>query len=104
MDMDLIYLCGQIDDELHGAKDYIKRAIEIKPLNQEFAKNFAQMAEAEKEHALKIYSMLNTYAERLESGYREMPSEMRILIETTRKTFNEEMEKYIGLSSAYQKA
>lgn len=104
MNMDLIYLCGQIDDELYGARDHIKHAIELKPMNQEFAKNFAQMAETEKDHALKIYSMLNTYVEKLESGYRETPSEMRALIETTRKTFNEEIEKYIGLSNAYQKA
>lgn len=101
--MDLNYLSGQIDEELYGAKDYIKKAIEVKPMNSEWAKSFSQMAEAEKEHALKLYTMMNDYFEKLKSGYRETPAVMSALVESTRKCFNEDMEKYAVLYSAYQK-
>lgn len=101
--MDLNYFCTQIDDELHGAKDYIERAIEIKPMSAEWSKNFVQMAEAEKEHALRLYTMLNDYFGKLQSGYRETPAVMSATVESTRKHFDEGMEKYAVLYSAYQK-
>lgn len=102
--MDLMYFCNKIDDEVDGAKNYIQKAIEIKPTNPDWAKNFIQMAEAEKEHALKLYTMMNTYVDKLQNGYREMPAYLNTEAEVTRNSFNLGMEEYTEFYSAYQKA
>lgn len=101
--MDLEYFCNQIKDELHGAKNYVQKAIEIKPMNAEWSKKFLQMSEAEKEHALNLYTMMNTYADKLQNNYRETPSYMKAQIESIRKDFDNCMEQYVLFYSAYQK-
>lgn len=101
--MDLIYFCNKIDDEISGAKDYIKKAIEIKPMNSDWAKQLSSMSESEKDHALKLYTMMNTYVAKLEANYRETPKYIRKATECTRNSFSEGMEELALLYSAYEK-
>lgn len=101
--MDLVYFCNQIDNEISGAKDYIKKAIEIKPMNPDWAKQFSSMSEAEKDHALKLYTMMNTYVAKLEAGYRETPKYIRKATECARDSFSKGVEELALFYSAYEK-
>lgn len=71
--MDLEYFKCHIKDELEGAKDYIKRAIEIKPMDVSWAKLFVDMSATELQHATNLYNMFLDYCDILEKSYSEMP-------------------------------
>lgn len=59
--MDFDYFHSQIWDELHGAKCYIKKALEIKPMNKTWGDLFVKMSSAELEHAADLKVMLDEY-------------------------------------------
>lgn len=71
--MNVWYFKTQIPEELHGAKDYIKRAIEIREMHSPWAKELAEMSGAELEHASKLFKMFQEYYAKLSEGYKEMP-------------------------------
>lgn len=71
--MDAYYFKEQIHDELHGAKAYIKRAIEFKAMNPTWAKTFAEMSAGELEHASHLYKMFQEYYSKLASTYEKIP-------------------------------
>lgn len=71
--MDISYFKDQIEDELCGAKDYIKRAIETKATNPLWAKQFVEMSAAEITHATSLYNMFNEYYKTITSTYNEIP-------------------------------
>ena len=73
--MDLEYFKSHIKEELEGAKDYIKRAIEIKPMDASWSKLFVDMSAAELQHATNLYNMANQYAnEILKGSYKTLPT------------------------------
>ena len=71
--MNIEYFKEQLEDELCGAKDYIKRAIETKATNLTWAKQFAEMSSAELNHATVIYNIFNDYYKTVTSSYTEIP-------------------------------
>ena len=71
--MNLNYFKEHIEDELSGAKDYIMRAMELKPMNTTWAKHFVDMSAAELGHATTIYDLFNEYYKTLSGSYTEMP-------------------------------
>lgn len=71
--MNIWYFEKQIPDELHGAKDYIKRAIEIRAMHAPWAKQLADMSEKELEHATTLYKMFQEYYAKLDSEFKELP-------------------------------
>lgn len=71
--MDIDYFVSHIKEELDGAKDYIKRAIEIKPMQAEWAKHLVEMSSQELQHATHLYNMFNEYYKILGQTYKEMP-------------------------------
>ena len=71
--MDLKYFKCQIEDELQGAKDYIKRAIEIKPMSPKWGKMFYDMSTQELNHAENLYSMFNEYCSKITGSFEEVP-------------------------------
>lgn len=101
--MDLKYFKSQICDEIDGANDYIEKAIEIKPMNPDWAKQFVQMSDMEKEHATTLYSMFNTYVEKLQAGYKETPEFITECADKVKKIYNNGMAIYATFYSAYQK-
>ena len=71
--MKLQYFKEHLDDELEGAKDYIMRAMELKPMNLSWAKHFVEMSSAELNHATTIYELFNDYYKTLSGSYTKMP-------------------------------
>ena len=70
--MDIEYFVSHIEEELEGAKDYIKRAIEIKPMQAEWAKHLVEMSAQELSHATHLFNMFNEYYQILSQTYKEM--------------------------------
>ena len=73
--MNVWYFDKQIPDELHGAKDYIKRAIEIRPMYSSWAKTLADMSAGELEHATCLYKMYQEYYAKMAETYAEQMPE-----------------------------
>ena len=67
--MDLEYFYCKIKDELCGAKEYIKYAIELKSMASSWSKVLMQMSEAELSHATNLYNMAMDYIDRMSQGY-----------------------------------
>lgn len=67
------YFKEHIEEELEGALDYIKQAIEIKPMNSSWAKDFAEMSKNELEHASGIYEKYGEYYGKLAKSYDMVP-------------------------------
>lgn len=59
--MDSEYFKEQILDELEGAKDYIKKSIEIKAMNEQWSDKYAEMSVQETGHAKNLYDMFKEY-------------------------------------------
>lgn len=72
--MDIEYFVSHIEEELEGAKDYIKRAIEIKPMQAEWAKHLVEMSAQELSHAMHLFNMFNEYYQILSQTYKEIPT------------------------------
>lgn len=71
--MDMKYLKKQIIEELDGAKEYAKLAIEIKPMNATWGKTLISMANAEIDHATKLHAMMQELYSIIKGAYTEMP-------------------------------
>lgn len=71
--MNAKYLKTQIIDELDGAKDYIMKAIELKPMTPTWAKIFSDMSAAELEHASRLFKMFDEYYNIMSKEYTKMP-------------------------------
>lgn len=80
--MDIEYFKNQIAEELEGADQYIRFAIEIKPMNVQWSKMFYDMSLAELEHASNLFKMFEEYILTLSKAYQDMPE---YLEETRRK-------------------
>ena len=84
--MNVHYFKEHIPDELHGAKDYIKQAIEIKAMSPAWAKSFAEMSANELEHANNLYKMFQEYYAKISGSFSEMPK----YIEEAKEEIDEE--------------
>ena len=71
--MNIWYFKEKIPDELEGAKDYIKRAIEIRAMHAPWAKQLVDMSEKELEHATTLYKMFQEYYAKLDEEFKELP-------------------------------
>lgn len=71
--MDLNYFKEHIEEELCGAKEYIKNAVEVKPMNQSWSKMLVEMSAAELSHANNLYKMFQEYYKVLTDSYKETP-------------------------------
>ena len=71
--MNLEYFKEQIKEELEGAKDYIIKAMELKPMNPSWSKQFADMSSQELNHAKYLYDLFNDYYKTLSGSYTTMP-------------------------------
>lgn len=71
--MDLKYFKCHIEEELDGAKDYVKRAIEIKPMSSSWGKLFLEMSANELEHAKNLYTMFEEYYKKISETYDKVP-------------------------------
>ena len=77
----LEYFRDQIMDELHGAKNYIKLAMQSKGTHPAWAKMFVEMSSAELGHAANLYKMFNEETDALKRAYTVIPEELSDIIE-----------------------
>lgn len=59
--MNLQYFYDQICEELHGAKDYIVNAMEIRAMDQNWSSTLVSMSATELVHADNLYKMFEQY-------------------------------------------
>lgn len=71
--MDAKYFKNQICDELNGAKCYIKKAIELKPMAPAWSKMLVEMSAAELKHAEYLYKMFGEYYQQMATTYKTVP-------------------------------
>lgn len=71
--MDAKYFKNQICDELTGAKCYIKKAIELKPMAPAWTKMLVEMSAAELKHAEYLYKMFGEYYQQMANAYTNVP-------------------------------
>jgi hypothetical protein len=75
--MDLEYLYDHIQEELESSKEYIRLAIELKPMTEAWSKKFYSMSMEEHAHATNFYGMFNEYCSKLSGSFVEMPEYIR---------------------------
>lgn len=71
--MDAKYFKDQICDELKGAKCYIKKAIELKPMAPAWSKMLVEMSAAELKHAEYLHKMFGEYYQQMANTYPKVP-------------------------------
>ena len=71
--MDLEYFKEHIEEEIEGAKDYIIRAIEMKPMDPAWTRKLTEMSMQELGHAEALHNMFNEYYKQLQANYKQMP-------------------------------
>lgn len=59
--MDIYYLKDHMCEELDGSKEYLKQALNLKGVNNDWSKNFYDMGKAELDHAALLYKMLDQH-------------------------------------------
>lgn len=71
--MNMIFYKEHIEDELEGAKHYIKWAIELKGSKPSWSKHFVEMSAAELKHAETLYRMYQEHLESISEAYKSVP-------------------------------
>ena len=74
-----------IEDELEGAEDYIKCALEHKEDNPELAKLFSQLSNEEMDHMSRLHKAVVTLIEDYRAKQGEPPPEMMAVYEYLHK-------------------
>lgn len=87
--MNQTYLKEHVKEELEGAKDYIKRAIEIKAMDPAWGKMLYSMSVEELSHATNFYNMAVEYYEKVSSAYKEPPEYMTECMEEITDIYTE---------------
>lgn len=90
--MDIYYFKDQIFEEIEGAKQYIKNALEIKPMNAEWAKRFYEMSLDEMKHAASLFKMSEEYYKIMSNTYSEVPKYIKT-------TYEDIVNKYTEMGS-----
>lgn len=101
--MDVKYFKSQIVDELEGALNYIRKAIEMRLSYPAWSKMFAQMSEAEVDHSSKLYDMFEEYCRHVtEKNGGDTPSYLRSVHHELMDEYSEMMTKIHRLHEMYK--
>ena len=101
--MTLEYFHDRICDELSGAEDYIKFAMEVRAMDATFAKQFVDMSAAELDHATRLFKMFEQYYQKATSVFSEIPKEMSDMQKCVVDKYTEGYPKVKALHDAYNK-
>ena len=97
------YLRDRICEELDGACDYIKMAIELKSMDDITSKSFMEMSAAELQHATELYRMFGAYYNKVTSAFKE-PAEYLVKIKNfLGEEFPEKSAKILLMHEMYKK-
>lgn len=100
--MDIEYFEKQIHDELCGATDYIKKAIELKPMAKAWSDILYDMARTEKTHADNLYKMSVEYYNKIEAIYKNVPSYIKDSMDNITKEYTESLPMLSLLFASYK--
>ena len=102
--MDAYYFKKQIREELDGAEEYIKRAVEIRAMNSSWGKMFVDMSSNELEHAAHLFKMFEEYYQKLyESNGENMPKYIKDIKDCIDEMYMEEGAKIRLMHEMYSK-
>ena len=91
--MDAKYFKDQICDELKGAKCYIKKAIELKPMAPAWTKMLVEMSGAELRHAEYLNKMFGEYYQQMANTYKTVPQYIQDIYAEVTDMYTEEVAK-----------
>ena len=101
--MDLQYFYDKIIDELDGAQEYIKNAMEIKAMDDSWGKRFYEMAQMELDHATMLYKMSNELYTKTSKAFSEPPKYMQDIHHNINECYTDKYAKVKVLLDAYNK-
>ena len=101
--MTLEYFHDRICDELSGAEDYIKFAMEVRAMDPSFGKQFVEMSAAELDHASKLYKMFEQYYQKATATFSEIPAYMSDMQKCITDKYMDSYPKIIAMHDAYKK-
>lgn len=99
----LEYFRDQIMDELDGAKNYIRLAMQSKGSHPAWAKMFVEMSSAELGHATNLYKMFNEEVDGLNKAYTVMPDEIATIVSDVTKHYAKCYAEVKYMHEAYNK-
>ena len=101
--MDAAYFESHIMEELDGACDYIKRAIELKAMDAAMSKTFAEMSAAELDHANHLHKMFGVYYTKVAGAFKEAPAYLVKVKEDIDAVFPDKSAKILLMHEMYKK-
>jgi hypothetical protein len=103
--MNLEYFKNQICEELHGAKDYIVNAIEIRAMDPTWSNTLVNMSAAELTHADNLYKMFEQYYATIAKPYGpgKVPDYMEDMKDEITQTYMEESAQIKYMHETYKK-
>ncbi|MBO7452567.1 MAG: hypothetical protein J6U54_19740 [Clostridiales bacterium] len=101
--MDLEYFYNGICEEIDGAKEYIKKAIELKAMSSSMSKKLHDMSKDEQKHAEYLYDMAMAYYGKITEPYgSEVPKYILDLRDKITNLYAKEMVEVKILISMYE--
>lgn len=97
------YFRDQMTEELEGAADYAKLALEMKAMNPAWGKMLLDMSAAELGHATTLHKMYDEYCQVVGKSYNELPQYMRDIHSEIAKIYAECYAKVKLMHEAYNK-
>lgn len=101
--MNAEYFEGHIYEELEGACDYIKKAIELKAMDAAMSKTFVDMSAAELNHATQLHKMFGEYYAKVTGAYKEKPKYLVEVKDRIEEVFPEKSAKILLMHEMYKK-
>lgn len=101
--MNAEYFKEHICEELDGACDYIKKAIELKAMDAAMAKTFVDMSAAELNHANQLHKMFGEYYAKVTGVYKEAPAYLAETKDYIEDIFPEKSAKILLMHEMYKK-
>lgn len=101
--MNAVYFKEHICEELDGACDYIKKAIELKAMDATMSKTFADMSAAELNHATQLHKMFGEYYAKVTGPYKETPDYLVKIKDHIEEVFPEKSAKILLMHEMYKK-
>lgn len=101
--MNAVYFEEHIREELDGACDYIKKAIELKAMDPNMSKIFADMSAAELNHATQLHKMFGEYYAKVVGPYKEEPEYLVKIKDEIEEVFPEKSANILRMHEMYKK-
>ena len=101
--MNAEYFEDHIYEELDGACDYIKKAIELKAMDAAMSKTFVDMSAAELNHATQLHKMFGEYYAKVVGPYKEEPEYLVEVKDRIEEVFPNKSAKILHMHEMYKK-